>query len=123
MFNFGSNLRDFCESSDSQSNTGQDECLSRSDSLGGDDVGYNLFNCFDCYDSDDSDFSFDDDFDDDGNDLFTYGDTITKALVLWAVKFGVSHTALSALLLILRRFEHDELPKLVRTLLRTPRYS
>lgn len=39
-----------------------------------------------------------------------FKDTLSKALVLWAVKFFISHTALTALLLILRAFGHKELP-------------
>lgn len=74
---------------------------------------------------DDFNFVFDGDHNDnfasEDNVVFTFGDTITKALVLWAVQFGISHTALSALLMILRRFGHSELPKLARTLLHTPR--
>lgn len=59
----------------------------------------------------------------DENDHFnlTFGYTLAKALVLWAVKFGISHNALTELLVILRKFGHAELPKLARTLLHTPR--
>lgn len=86
---------------------------------------------FDCYDSDDSDADIshsDDDgfnlnFDESQNEnfIFSFGDTLATALVLWAVKFGISHTAIDALLCILRKFGHIDLPKLARTLLHTPR--
>lgn len=66
---------------------------------------------------------FDLNFPEDENDNFnfTFGYTLAKALVMWAVKFGISHNALSELLIILKKFGHNELPKLARTLLRTPR--
>lgn len=128
MFNFGS--RDLCGDSKSD-----EEYFSSVES----DEEYDLLDFEDGYESDDlcssfgeseDDFNFvfngsdDEDFVCDSNDddyTFTFGDTITKALVLWAVLFGISHTALSALLVILRRFGHPELPKLARTLLHTPR--
>lgn len=69
--------------------------------------------------NDENDLNFTEEEDD--NFIFTIGDTIAKALVLWAIKFGISHTALTALLLILKRFGHNELPKLARSLLHTPR--
>lgn len=124
MFNFRSNIRDLCGDDD----TSDDEYMSSSE-LDNDD--YDLFDLLDSdnesvsLDESDDDKMFDDDDkmfdDDDDNYSFTFGDTITKALVLWAVKFGISHTALTALLIILRRFGHLELPKLARTLLHTPR--
>lgn len=88
-----------------------------------------LFDCFDECDSNDLGSAFGDcedqnDFrndDDEESYGFTVGETIANCLVIWAVKFGISHTALSALLLMLRRFGHLELPKSARTLLRTPR--
>lgn len=41
--------------------------------------------------------------------------------MLWALNFGISHTALTALLMVLRHFGQRELPKHARTLLKTPR--
>lgn len=101
---------------------------------------------FSCSESDDEDYGSFSDSDDDGElpefrDLqneengseedpeenrdehidIIFKDTLSKALVLWAVKFFISHTALTALLLILKAFGHKELPKLASTLLRTPR--
>lgn len=52
---------------------------------------------------------------------FSFDNNITKELTLWAIKFFISHSALTALLNILRKFGHTDLPKLARTLLRTPR--
>lgn len=119
MFDFQSGIYD-------SSSESEDEYLSCSESEFGDEK---VDADCDEYDSDNSDaYSNGDetsfDFGGEGDDehfVFTIGDTIAKALVLWAVKFGISHTALSALLLILRRFGFKELPKLARTLLRTPR--
>lgn len=65
-------------------------------------------------------FGFDSNVGDD-NFQFIFNNTLSKQLILWAIKFWISHEALSALLLILRNFGHKELPKLARTLLRTPR--
>lgn len=62
------------------------------------------------------------DFASNNNDFkFMFNNSISKQLVLWAIKFWISHEALSALLLILRNFGHKELPKLAPTLLHTPR--
>lgn len=87
---------------------------------------------FDGYDSDDSDSDIlygesDDEFNlnfeesENENYVLTFGETISKFLVIWAVKFGISHTALDDLLRILLKFGHNELPKLARTLLHTPK--
>lgn len=64
--------------------------------------------------------SEDNDDDDDYVD-FSFSSTISTALIVWAVAFGISHRALSDLLVILRRFGHKDLPKLARSLLRTPK--
>lgn len=125
MFTFHSGISDISfDDSDSDVNC-DDEYFSCSES-DDEEAPINL----DGYDSDSDDESDDgengdDDFsfpnEDDGNFIFTFGYTLAKALVIWAVKFGISHTALSELLLILKRFGHNELPKLARTLLHTPR--
>lgn len=129
MFTFGSSFR---EETSSDTDTSCNEHLSSSDSTVEDENDdFDLLDLLGGYKSDDSDTCFsesedDEMYDDDHNDdsdnySFTFGDTISKALVLWAVKFGISHTALTALLIILRRFGHYELPKQARTLLLTPR--
>lgn len=41
----------------------------------------------------------------------------------WAIKFNIFHTALSALLFILRKYMHYPIPKDPRTLLKTPRHT
>lgn len=84
------------------------------------DVGNDDDLCTSFSDSED-DFNYVDDDNDNEDFVFTFGDTIAKALILWTVKFGISYMDLSALLIILRRFGLIELPKLARTLLRTPR--
>lgn len=136
MFNSGPSIRDLYNESSSD-----DEYFSSTESdVDKDEImGENLDDSFNFsgYDSDlfessdsesDGDFDFNDqngsDSDnenDNDNFYFSLGATLKTALILWAVSFGISHTALSALLLILKRFGHNELPKLARTLLRTPR--
>lgn len=49
------------------------------------------------------------------------GVNISHSLILWALNFGISHSALTALLMILRHFGQKELPKHAKTLLKTPR--
>ena len=81
----------------------------------------------DCYDfppqwEDEINDISDDDFDDeiDPNIPLTDG-LLQSLLVVWALKNGISHTALRELLIILRLW-HD-LPKDPRTLLSTPRFK
>lgn len=141
MFNLGTRIRDLYDES-SLDELSDDEYFSSA----GSEIDENennidldvddLFN-FSGYDSDSSDLSESSeiendvdsndgngsDTDNEGDDNFTmsFGDTLRTALVLWAVSFGISHTAISALLVILKRFGHKELPKLARTLLHTPK--
>lgn len=69
------------------------------------------------FDSDDSD-----DFGNDESDNEEPFRCISTALILWAIKFGISHNALTSLLQILIRFGHaNELPKHAKTILKTPR--
>lgn len=134
MFHSGPSIRDLYNES-SMSEMSDDEYLSSTESEDEDKDSekMDLFD-FSGYGSDSSelhsssesedDFNFNNDDDSDNendNSVFSFGDTLKTALILWAVSFGISHIALTALLLILRRFGHVELPKLARTLLRTPR--
>lgn len=73
------------------------------------------------YFSSSDEFSSDDDEDDDTDDGFGPFSTLATALIVWALKFAISHNALTVLLTILRRFGHEELPKQAKTLLKTPR--
>lgn len=122
MFNFESNVR--YESGDEDSSDNEYCSVLDSDEDERDEFNFD-------YDSDDSDthsqseddnHDNDEDYDDDDFNI-SFGDTLTTALILWAVAYGISHRALSALLGILRQFGHSELPKLARTLLHTPRIA
>lgn len=73
-------------------------------------------------DNNDEDVFFDyDESDTDVEEDALIGVNISHSLILWALNFGVSHTALTALLSILRHFGQKELPKHAKTLLSTPR--
>lgn len=139
MFNSGPSFRDLYNEN-SVDEMSDDEYFSSTESDIDEDVniGESLDDLFNLsgYDSDlsessESESEGDFDFNDQGSDSdngydndnlnFSFGDTLRTALILWANCFGISHTALSALLLILKRFGHNELPKLARTLLHTPR--
>lgn len=133
MFNFRSGIRETSSESGAEGPDDIfDEYLSCVDSDKVEDIAdLNDFNGFED-ESDNESFigSYGDDADEidvdfleEENDGFTFsfGFTIAKALVLWAIKFGISHNALTELLNILRKFGHKDLPKLARTLLRTPR--
>lgn len=133
MFNFESNI---CDTRNGDIDTdidmsSDDEYFS---SEGSDDEEWKGFEYLsdasheEIFDFDCDDSGSDDDFDSNLNEDYadfniTFDDTITKALILWAVKFFVSHSALTALLEILRKFGHTKLPKLAQTLLRTPRVA
>lgn len=62
-----------------------------------------------------------DDWDSDVEEDALIGVNISHSLILWALNYGISHTALTALLLILRHFGQKELPKHAKSLLSTPR--
>lgn len=47
--------------------------------------------------------------------------TLKKKLHIWATDYNVTHTSLTALLCILRKEGHDDLPSDARTLLATPK--
>lgn len=70
---------------------------------------------------DDENGFFDDDSDTDIEEENLIGVNIAHSLILWALHFGISHTALTSLLMILRHYGHNELPKHAKTLLKTPR--
>ncbi|XP_029680869.1 uncharacterized protein LOC115246291, partial [Formica exsecta] len=52
-----------------------------------------------------------------------YSATIRQDLTNWAVQFQISHTAVTALLSILRNHGFDNLPKNSKTMLETPKYT
>lgn len=125
MFNFQSEIRDSLSEDENEDNFDEmyfscSETDEVEDAINFD--GYGSDSDSDTYSDDGDEFDLNISAeDDDDNLIFSIGDTIAKALVLWAVKFGISHMALTGLLIILKRFGHTELPKLARTLLHTPR--
>lgn len=122
MFNFECNFRD--ESGDESADASDDEYFFDANSDGNDDIFDLEYESDDTDDTDSNNSDSDVDMSEDEAECdfnFSFADTLSTALILWAIAFGISHTALSALLVILRKFGHNELPKLARTLLRTPR--